>query len=145
MAKPASATKKPDARNSELAQIHIAKKDLGLDDETYRAMLFTIARVRSSGELDHAGRAKVLDHLKKCGWKPKTSQMKSRPSDDPQINMCRALWLQLHTEGKVYNPKEEALQRYAQRQTKVARLEWLNSKQMNTVIESLKKWLDRAV
>lgn len=135
--------KKPDARNSQLAQIHIAKKNLGLDDETYRDMLFTIARVRSSSELDHAGRAKVLDHLKKCGWKPKTSPMKSRPTDDPQINMCRALWLELHAVGKVHNPEEAALQRYAQRQTKIARLEWLNSKQMNTVIESLKQWLNR--
>lgn len=63
--------KKPDPRNRELAMIHIAKSQLGLDDETYRDMLFTIARVRSSGELDHAGRAKVLDHLKKCGFKPK--------------------------------------------------------------------------
>lgn len=135
--------RKPDMRNRELAQIHIAKKDLGLDDETYRDMLFTIARVRSSGELDHAGRAKVLDHVKSRGWKPKTSPMKARQTDDLQINMCRALWLELHAAGKVYNPEESALQRYAQRQTKVARLEWLNQKQMNTVIESLKKWLDR--
>ena len=71
--------------------------------------------------------------------------MKSRPTDDPQINMCRALWLELYSEGKVYNPEETALQRYAQRQTKIARLEWLNAKQMTVVIESLKKWLAREV
>ena len=73
MAKPASSAKKPDARNGQLAQIHIAKKYLGLNDDTYRAMLFTLARVRSSSELDHAGRAKVLAHLKACGWVPKAS------------------------------------------------------------------------
>lgn len=58
------------ARNSTLAQIHIAKKDLALDDTTYRAMLWTVARVKSAAELDHAGREAVLAHLRARGWKP---------------------------------------------------------------------------
>jgi phage gp16-like protein len=58
-------------RANGLAQIHIAKKQLGLDDDTYRAMLWAVARVRSSKDLDHAGRMRVLDHLKRCGFKPK--------------------------------------------------------------------------
>lgn len=138
-----AAAKKTDVRNREIQLIHIAKSQLGFDDESYRSMLFTIAQVRSSSDLDYAGRAKVLAHLKSCGFKPKTSAPKSRPTDDPQIKMCRALWLQLHQQEKVYNPADSALQRYAQRQTKVARLEWLNQAQMNTVIESLKSWLAR--
>lgn len=60
-------------RNAELGKIHIAVKELGLDDGTYRAMLYMVARVRSSKELDHAGRAAVLDHLKARGWKPKNT------------------------------------------------------------------------
>ena len=56
-------------RNNGLAQIHIAKVQLGLDDDTYRAMLWGVARVRSAKDLDHAGRAKVLAHLKACGFK----------------------------------------------------------------------------
>lgn len=58
------------ARNRELAQIHIAKAQLGLDDETYRGMLWTVARVRSAGDLDFAGRKCVLDHLRARGFKP---------------------------------------------------------------------------
>lgn len=57
-------------RNPELAKIHIAKQQLGLDDETYRSMLWTVARVRSAADLDHAGRQAVLDHLKARGFKP---------------------------------------------------------------------------
>lgn len=64
---------KPDARKSDLAMIHIAKKALGLDDETYRSMLFTVARVTSSRELDHAGRIAVLNHMKARGWKNATT------------------------------------------------------------------------
>ena len=60
-----------DAKRRELATIHIAKKELGLDDETYRAMLWTVARVRSSAELDFTGRKRVLAHLKSRGFKSK--------------------------------------------------------------------------
>lgn len=65
------------SRKRELAQIHIAKAKLGMDDETYRAMLWTIARVRSAGDLDWAGRKRVLDHLKSRGF---TIQSKRRPT-----------------------------------------------------------------
>jgi phage gp16-like protein len=54
-------------RNRDLAAIHCAKRDLGLDDETYRAMLWAIGRVRSAGDLDHAGRKQVLAHLRSNG------------------------------------------------------------------------------
>lgn len=68
-------------RNAELAQIHIAKKELGLDDETYRAMLWTCARVKSSKELDYGGRIAVLKHMKARGWKnhaaPKVAKEKT--------------------------------------------------------------------
>lgn len=57
-------------RQSSLAQIHIAKKQLGMDDDVYRAMLWGVARVRSAAELDHAGRQRVLEHLRASGFKP---------------------------------------------------------------------------
>ena len=60
--------KAPSIRNRELAQIHIAKQQLGMDDDTYRDMLWTVGRVRSSANLDHAGRRRVLDHMTACGW-----------------------------------------------------------------------------
>lgn len=65
------AAKPAQARNNGLAQIHIAKQQLGMDDDTYRAVLWAVARVKSAKDLDHAGRAAVLDHFRKCGWKPK--------------------------------------------------------------------------
>jgi len=37
-----------------------------------------------------------------------------------------------------------ALAAFAQRQTGVSRLEWLNARQEHLVIESLKAWLKRA-
>jgi len=69
-----------DRRKSELAQIHIAKQQLGLDEDTYRQMLWTVGRVTSARDLDHAGRKSVLDHMESRGWKrhakPKVSDLK---------------------------------------------------------------------
>lgn len=58
-----------DARRRELAKIQIARKQLGMADEVYRNLLWTIGRVKSSSDLDHAGRRKVLDHMRACGWR----------------------------------------------------------------------------
>lgn len=60
-------------RNAELAKIHIGKKQLGLDKETYEAMLWTVARVESSADLDDAGRKSVLEHMKSRGFKSTTT------------------------------------------------------------------------
>lgn len=62
-------------RRNDLAKIHIAAKQLGMDpsdkspESSYRAMLWTAARVRSSSELDEHGRRSVIEHLRKCGAK----------------------------------------------------------------------------
>ena len=94
-------------RNSALAQIHIAKVQLGMDDETYRAMLWGVARVKSSKDLDHAGRAKVLAHLKASGFKsapPKTTTPgRPRNIDSPDRGpMLRKIEAMLLDEGRAW-------------------------------------------
>src|SRR5436190_2088110 len=42
------------------AAIHVGKKQLVLDDDTYRAMLHSVAGVTSSTQLDEAGADRVL-------------------------------------------------------------------------------------
>ena len=70
----------PDHRRRELAMIHIAKSQLGMDDGAYRDMLWTLGRVRSSADLDYAGRQRVLEHLRKCGFTPRPPKPE-RPKD----------------------------------------------------------------
>lgn len=57
----------PDLRKRELATIHIARQQLGMDEATYRDMLWAVARVRSAADLDWAGRKRVIDHLAGSG------------------------------------------------------------------------------
>ena len=66
-------------KRHEIQLIKIAQKQLGLDEETYRAMLWSVARVKSCTELDFAGRKKVLDHMKNCGFTVVASKNTDKP------------------------------------------------------------------
>lgn len=126
------------ARRRDLAAIHVAKKQLAMEDDTYREMLWTIARVRSASDLDHAGRRRVLDHLRACGFK------RTRPlARDPQSRKVRALWLGLKELGALRDASEDALNSYVSRQTGAKALQWASSDQLSQVIESLKSWQRR--
>ncbi|MFZ6747446.1 gp16 family protein [Undibacterium sp. Ren11W] len=58
-------------RTAEMAQIHIAKKQLALEDDAYRAILLQVTGKTSSKDLTWQERKALLDHFKKCGFKVK--------------------------------------------------------------------------
>ena len=132
-------------RNAEIAQIHIAKSQLGLDDDTYRAILWTVGRVRSAKDLDWTGRKALLDHFKAKGWKPAAPKKAkvAGPVSTGQPGLVRRLWDDLHQQGKVNDPSDLALCAWLKRNKLPERLEWLSGEQINRVIESLKRWCDR--
>lgn len=142
----------PGARKADLAAIHIAKAELGWDDEFYRSVMQAKCGVRSAGELDYAGRKRFLAHLRACGWQggPKArpaagdrAGVRSRaPLTAPQRKMW-SLWQQLADAGLVDNRRMPALLAFVKRQTGVDRLEWLTGRQEDLVVESLKRWLAR--
>lgn len=125
-------------RKRDLAKIHLAKKQLGLDDDTYRAMLWAVGRVRSSGDLDFAGRKSVLEHLQKRGFRPFRPQAR-----DGQSRKIRAVWLELKSIGALRDASEGALASYVERETGVKALQWLSTEQASVVIERLKAWKRR--
>lgn len=135
------------SRTADLAKIHIAKKYLGLDDETYRAVLWTCARVKSSKDLDFSGRAAVLKHFESRGWQPKIkAKSKKKVSElcsEPQHKMIRGLWLELYNNGIVINSDESAINRFIKNQTGIEHMQWLNTKQATSIINRLQSWLNR--
>ena len=60
---------KRDNRKTALAQIHIAKKQLGLDDDTYREMLVNITGKRSCSGMAIGELYQVIQALEKAGFK----------------------------------------------------------------------------
>lgn len=135
-----------------LAKVQIARKELGLDDDTYRAVLERLTGQRSAKGLSDAKLAIVLDEFKAKGWKPKVvagaapaSAPKSgrRPADHPVARKARAMWISLHQLGVVQDPSESALEAFAKRQLKVDALQWADQRQGFRLIEALKAWAER--
>lgn len=149
--------KKPnDERRTQLIRlIHVGSRELGMEDEDYRAMLASIPQLEgatSSANLTVPKLKLVLETLKAKGFKvvPKAKGGNSSPrkqhiklADDAQSRLIRHLWLSLHEVGKVRDSSEKALLKYVENCTGVQALQWLSSAQASNVIERLKKWLSR--
>jgi len=120
--------------------IHVAKRQLGLDDDTYREMLQSVTGKTSTASMTNRELLAVCDALKKKGFKV------SRPramDNSEQAKKIRSLWLELADAGIVRNRSEVALLAYVRRITKTERMEWCTVKQLQAVIETLKAWGSR--
>jgi len=87
-----------DQRRRELATIHCLKRDLGLEDDTYRDVLWTCARVRSASKLDAHGRRDVIEHMRARQGQNASARGRqsypgrhSRVDQDPQLAKVEAL------------------------------------------------------
>ncbi|MGC5328931.1 phage protein GemA/Gp16 family protein [Brevibacillus sp. SYSU BS000544] len=71
----------------QLAVLHIAKKDLSLDDDVYRQILQQEAGVSSSRDLSLDGFRKVMKRLEHLGYKgsAKPKQTRNKPKDPNAI------------------------------------------------------------
>ena len=80
-------------RTKELARIHCLKRDIGMTDEQYEAVLWTVARVESAKDLDAYGRLKVIEQLENRRKAMRNAGYPGRPhnADRPQIRKIEAL------------------------------------------------------
>lgn len=132
-----------DSRKRLIKLIHVAKRNLRMDDDSYRSILHTIGKAESSSDLSIPELERVLEHLKRCGFKVRPKRADRALSDNPQDKKIRALWLDLHQAGAVRNPSEAALAAFVKRMTGVDALQWLSGAQASKIIEELKKWRAR--
>lgn len=140
------ATKKTMDRPRLIRLIHVAKRDLGLDDDTYRALLAEECNGKASAAyLTLKELETVLARLKRGGFKVRSTRGDRAQAPDPQSSKIRALWLDLAAMGAVKNPSEAALGAFIKRMTGVDALQWLSAKQSSAVIEQLKKWQSRVM
>ena len=124
--------------------IHVARRELHMDDDTYRMMLSGMKGLdgaTSTADLSVPNLLKVLEQLKQRGFKVRPNAAGKRPkANDEQSKKIRSLWLTLHGLGAVRDPSEEALAKFVLNMTKVSALQWLNTAQASRVIENLKQW-----
>lgn len=131
-------------RDPVLAQIHIAKKELRLDDATYRAVLSRVTGVSSSKDLDDRQRRKVIAELKRLGFKPKSSFSRRPASSKPYVRKVFALWGELKRAGIWREADPASLRRFVKKLTGCEDPEWLEYGQASQVIEAMKKMKERA-
>ena len=136
-ARPATFDRSAQSRRSMLAKIHIAKKQLAMDEDDYRQLLFEETGHASAGDCSEAQLSRVLERLKKLGFKPLPKAGK-KAATHPMARKARALWISLHHLNVVQNPAEEALEAFARRQLGCTKLNWANQREAYKLIEALK-------
>jgi phage gp16-like protein len=137
-------------RQAELAKIHLAKKQLGLDDDTYRAIIerITKGRTDSSGEMTAAERGALLDEFARKGFQ--VAPPRGRADDwidvgsGPgalHLKKLLACAYELERIGAVRSGSTKRwIGRFAKKITGVDSVKWLTAEQANKVIEALKGW-----
>lgn len=123
-----------DKRRADLAKIHIARQQLGMDETTYRAMLQRVAGVTSSAQLDGHGRKAVLSALRQLGWQPDTSPRHGRKphvANDRQALLSR-IEAHLAYAGRPWAYLQPMVKRFG-----VERVEFLTAEQLYKVLQML--------
>lgn len=142
----------PDAKRL-LTLVHVGRRELGLDDEDYRALLESVTGSRSAKGLKAAQLEAVITVMKGLGFKVKgnATGRRSPPSaahvQAPEVRKLRAIWITMFNDGLLCDGSEDALGSYIRRMTTnsnggagINRAEWLTAKQAERVLEALKKW-----
>lgn len=119
---------------SELAKIHIAIKELGLEDAAYRRLLRQRYQRQSALDLTPQQVADLLEVFRRKGW---------RPASFGQRGLIHALWRRLAAAGAIAHGEEEALAAFIEHTTGKHELARLTVAEASRVIERLKKWLER--
>jgi phage gp16-like protein len=141
-------------RNSLMAQVHIARKELMLDDDTYRSSLNSATGKTSCADMGVMDLHKAVQWFKDHGWKPKNKGRKyspksaQRPSDEKtQREKIRALWIGMAKQGLIRDGSERGLGNWVRRMTAKHNggigwqaLEFVPEGWLSPLIEDLKRW-----
>jgi phage gp16-like protein len=119
-----------------LSKVHIARQQLGMDDESYRSLLGRVAGVRSAKDLTGKQAAAVLREFERLGWKPKPSQKAAgRPHNFATMpEQIRKIEAQLADMSLSWSYADAI----ARQMFKVQRVAWLRkSEQLDAILTAL--------
>lgn len=128
-----------------LAAIHVAKKQLGLDDDTYRAKLRTITGKESARDLTEEERERVITQFRRDGFRTnhrrKDGRLKLSGRFAPKL---QALWIAAYNLGIVRNRDDAALVDFVRRQTGIDHIRFVkHGEDAAKAIEALKAMMTR--
>jgi len=157
--KPIAKPKKPKTpRQRLLAQVHIAKKELALDDATYRDILGGYGH-ESAGEMTDKELRILVEHLKQRGWKPKRPKSAKQnhgwgknkyknlgyrageKASGRELRTIEGLWSRV---SRAEN-KAAALRTFLVRRWKIGDITWIDCDQAPKIINVLKEMYWRKI
>lgn len=133
------------ATKKQIALLHVAKRELGLADEDYRAILARYGHCDSAADLNASGFTSVMKYMAALGFKSTSATSSGfgerRGMASPaQIDLIRALWLKYQGEG---DEKETALNNWLTRFHKVSALRFVDVAKASKIITALKRMTSR--
>lgn len=140
-------------RQKRIAQIHIARKALAMDDACYRSVLERVTGKPSCSDMSVMELQRVVEEMQRLGWKASRRRLSPKSRDKKEhteTDKLRALWINIHLAGGVQDGSEAALCAWVKRQTAKLNhgigydaVEWVPFALLPVLIEQLKKWLAR--
>lgn len=124
-------------RDKSFAIINIARTQLGIEDDDYRALLTNTVGKDSLRAMTPGERDKVIDALKARGFK-KNGSNKTRASSKPYVRLIWALWRSCAQKGVVDDGSKSALRSFVTKRTGKTDPEFLTYGEATPVIEALK-------
>lgn len=150
-----------DERKRLIRLVHVGKRQLGLDEDTYRVILQAQTGKESCAAMDGHDLNRVLRRFRELGFAPsskgkgkgKGQSKKLSPKTrhrryHTQADKIRALWIECYQVGAVSDRFEGALNQFVHRMTGVEQVDWLDDRvptqEINKVVEALKAMKQRA-
>lgn len=128
---------------STLAAIHVAKKQLGLDDDTYRAVLVRVTGKDSTRAMSETERQRVVEEMRRRGF-TKASNGARKRLQGRFAKKLQALWIAGWNLGIVSNRDDAVLIAFVKRQTGIDHVRFVHDPEdAAKAIEALKAWLER--
>ena len=118
-----------------MAKIHIAKKDLGLDDGTYRDVLWRVTGKRSCKDMTIAQLQDVVKDMEKSGFKPKAVPKHGKKPAvvgrrAPLMDKIEAMLADMSLHWNYAHGMADSM-------FKIKRLQWLNDSQLYKLTQAL--------
>lgn len=136
------------SRLSLIKLIHVARRNLQLDDDTYRSLLVNVTGKQSCRDLRVGQLETVLKVLEDKGFKRKRPRSPARRHRETDVTAkVRHVWQQMHKDGFIRDGGDAALDAFVAKMTVrtnngqgIASLAWCRGDTLLTVLESLKQW-----
>ncbi len=118
-----------------MAKIHIAKKDLALDDATYRDVLWRVTGKRSCKDMTIAQLQDVVKDMENSGFKPKAAPKHGKKPAvvgrrAPLMDKIEAMLTDMSLHWNYAHGMADSM-------FKIKRLQWLNDSQLYKLTQAL--------